>query len=230
MSKQPRSTGTCYYCKGTFSKSGMSKHLKTCPQRQERLGQGGGRKQPTLRRILHLIVEGYEQPQYWMHLELPADMPLATLDGYLRRVWLECCGHMSAFYIGEQSYGVEADAELDFKSMRAKLGDLVRPGDWFGYDYDFGTTTRLRLGVLGEREGALAKGKIEPMARNEPPDLRCGCGKPATLICTQCIFETDDCWLCDGCAAEHDCGEEMLLPNVNSPRVGMCAYGSDGDE
>lgn len=229
MPKKPRSTGTCHYCKHTFAKSGMGKHLKACPQRRERLGQGGGGKQRNHGRILHLLVEGYQQPQYWMHLELPADTPLAKLDGFLRRAWLECCGHMSAFHFGGQSYGVEADAGLGFKSMRAKLGDLVRPGDWFGYEYDFGTTTMLRLGILDEREGASAKGKIEMMARNDPPDLRCACGEPATEVCSQCIFETDDCWLCDDCAADHECGEEMLLPNANSPRVGMCAYGIDDD-
>jgi len=30
--------------------------------------------------------------------------------------------------------------------------------------------------------------------------------------------------VCEGCAGEHECGEEMLLPVVNSPRVGMCGY------
>lgn len=30
--------------------------------------------------------------------------------------------------------------------------------------------------------------------------------------------------LCDTCAESYECGEEMLLPVVNSPRVGMCAY------
>ena len=230
MSKKPHSTGTCCYCKSTFTKSGMSKHLEACPERQEWLQHGERQKQLARSRILHLIVEGYEQPQYWMHLELPAAMTLAKLDGYLRQVWLECCGHLSAFYIANETYGVRADAEMGFKSMRAKLGDLVQPGDWFGYDYDFGTTTTLRLGVLGEREGVLAKDRIEPMAINDPPDLRCACGEPATKVCTQCLFETDDCWFCDNCATEHECDEEMLLPNVNSPRVGMCAYGLEYDQ
>jgi hypothetical protein len=26
------------------------------------------------------------------------------------------------------------------------------------------------------------------------------------------------------CAGGHECGEEMLLPVVNSPRVAMCGY------
>ena len=31
-------------------------------------------------------------------------------------------------------------------------------------------------------------------------------------------------WVCDECAPKHKCGEDMLLPVVNSPRVGMCGY------
>jgi len=34
-------------------------------------------------------------------------------------------------------------------------------------------------------------------------------------------------WLCDECAPKHKCGEDMLLPVVNSPRVGKCGYTGD---
>ncbi|MDD4580331.1 MAG: hypothetical protein PHF80_06615 [Methanothrix sp.] len=30
--------------------------------------------------------------------------------------------------------------------------------------------------------------------------------------------------VCDECGKTHECGEDMLLPVVNSPRVGMCDY------
>ena len=52
----------------------------------------------------------------------------------------------------------------------------------------------------------------------------CGvCGKPATQVCTECMWENTG-WLCDECASKHDTDEEMFLPVVNSPRVGMCGY------
>ena len=51
------------------------------------------------------------------------------------------------------------------------------------------------------------------------------CGKPATSVCTVCVYEEGG-WLCAECAKAHECGEEMLFPVVNSPRVGMCAYGA----
>ena len=43
------------------------------------------------------------------------------------------------------------------------------------------------------------------------------------FICAQCIYEDKGC-LCDACARSHECGEEMLLPLVNSPRAGVCGY------
>ncbi|MDI6903856.1 MAG: hypothetical protein QMC77_09015, partial [Methanocellales archaeon] len=49
------------------------------------------------------------------------------------------------------------------------------------------------------------------------------CGKTATRVCTQCVWSGEG-WLCDECAGKHECGEDMLLPVVNSPRVGMCGY------
>ncbi len=63
---------------------------------------------------------------------------------------------------------------------------------------------------------------IQILARNTPPIIPCEvCGEPATSLSTQCIYEDKGC-LCDACAKNHTCGEEMLLPVVNSPRVGVC--------
>jgi len=223
----PTTRGRCYYCRETFAKSAMAKHLAQCPERQQSQARNNEQTRYTPRRVLHLLVEGYDRPEYWKHIELPATMTLLKFDGWLRQMWLECCGHMSAFHIGEHSYGRQADKELGFRSMqRTKIGDLVKVGDWFGYDYDFGTTTTLRFNVVDERESIFGKDQIKPMAINEPPDIRCQCGQPATQVCGICLWDEDNYALCESCAAEHECGEEMLLPVVNSPRMGMCAYGA----
>ena len=103
--------------------------------------------------------------------------------------------------------------------MRVRLDKILSPGQTCSYEYDYGTTTELKLRVISERE-VEAKGKaIQVLARNTPPLILCNvCGKPATEVCAQCIYD-DKGWLCDDCAEEHECGEEMLLPVVNSPRV-----------
>jgi hypothetical protein len=215
--------GTCQFCHGAFSKGTMTRHLEACAQRTNAVTTAS-QKSTKKTNMVHLLVEGRDEPQYWMHLEVPADATLQTLDNFLRRIWLECCGHMSKFEIAGDSYSSYPDPEFGDKSMRAKIGTLLSSGEQFLHEYDFGTTTELRLKVVGEREGGTKGKSIQVLARNEPPQISCvKCGQPATEVCSECIYE-DGGWLCDTCAEEHECGEEMLLPVVNSPRVGMCGY------
>lgn len=223
------SKGTCHFCHGVFSKAAMSKHLATCAQRTA-VSATQGQKSAKPTRLIHLQAEGRDQPQYWMHLEIPADATLKTLDDFLRMTWLECCGHLSRFEIAGTSYGSYPDPEFGDKSMRVQLGKILSPGMQFLHEYDFGTTTELRLKVIGEREGVVKGKSIQMLALNEPPTVPCSvCGKPATELCSECIYEGNG-WLCESCAEDHKCGEEMLLPVVNSPRTGMCGYTGPGPE
>src|SRR5260370_25358720 len=65
---------------------------------------------------------------------------------------------------------------------------------------------------------------IHILARNIPPIIPCGiCREPAISICMQCIYE-DKGRLCNVCAKNHKCGQEIPLPVVNSPRAGVCGY------
>jgi hypothetical protein len=114
--------------------------------------------------------------------------------------------------------------ELEEKGMNVALGNVLRPKMKFLHEYDYGTTTELTLKVISERDGELTGKTVELLARNDPPETLCdGCGKPATQVCSECVWRGDG-WLCEACAAEHECGEDYLLPVVNSPRTGMCAY------
>ncbi|MFQ6106835.1 MAG: hypothetical protein ACE5QF_04525 [Thermoplasmata archaeon] len=210
---RPTHEGQCLLCNRVYSKAGMSRHLRSCAQRLSRKGSG---------RALHISVDCPELPEYWMHLEVDARSKLSLLDGFLRLVWLECCGHLSAFRIGSQVYALMPMREYGDRSLNIPLGRVLRTGVQFSYEYDFGTTTELRLKVIEETRSAPAE-EIRLLARNLPPRRECECGSPATLVCAQCIWE-DEGWLCDGCAERHECGEEMFLPVVNSPRTGMCGY------
>jgi Plasmid pRiA4b ORF-3-like protein len=206
----------------------MTRHLEICEQRAITEAKAGSRQKAQQTRELHLVVEGRDLPMYWIHLEITASTTLTTLDRFLRATWLECCGHLSAFEIGGTRYAIDAGMDdewgMDQKSMRVRLDKVFSPGQICSYEYDYGTTTELKLKVISERQVAAKGNAIQVLARNTPPEILCEvCGKPATEICSQCIFD-DKGWLCDDCAEEHECGEEMLLPVVNSPRVGMCAY------
>lgn len=219
------SSGTCSFCKGSFAKSAISRHLKTCKARAEdndKVATEKATKGSAIRTILHLRVEGLYRPMYWMHIEISANATLQDLDDFLRQIWLECCGHLSSFEIGGSTF-ISEKMEPEDRSMKIALGKVIAPDMKFEHVYDFGTMTELSLKIVSEREG-LAQGKsVRILARNNPPDIKCQCGKPATAVCCQCNDEGVG-WVCEDCAEKHECGEDMLLPVVNSPRVGMCGY------
>ena len=83
--------------------------------------------------------------------------------------------------------------------MNCKLTAVLTEGMTFSYEYDFGSTTELMITVVNYRIGTSRKEKIVILSRNN-----------------QIEFLRDEC------------GEEMLLPVCNSPRMGVCGYcGSD---
>jgi len=217
MTKQ-QSMGKCYLCGETVGKASMTRHLSTCSHAQALAAPGKQKTTPAF----HLLVEGRWAKDYWMHLAVPEKAPLRQLDDFLRHIWLECCGHMSAFAIGGTRYSyspMDGEGEV---GMEIPLGRAVNLGTKFSYEYDFGSTTELVLKVVGVWDQDKQKGAVQLLARNDPPQIICNQCKtqPATKICMDC----GDAWLCESCAAAHECSEEMFLPVVNSPRVGVCAY------
>ena len=95
----------------------------------------------------------------------------------------------------------------------------------FSYTYDFGSSTNLELRVVNEYKGNSSEKTVKILARNDAPEIKCSeCEeKLATKICVNCKWSGRGC-LCEDCAEDHGCGQEMLLPVVNSPRVGVCGY------
>jgi len=218
------SKGKCAFCNGTFSKATMTKHLKSCNQRKVVLDTPSEKRGEQKTKSFHLVVEGRYSPAYWMHLFAPANTTLEAIDSFLRNIWLECCGHLSAFTIEGTRYSTSPMEEYDERGMNITLGDILYPGMKFYHEYDFGTTTELSLRVMSEVEGEAKSKSVQLLARNDSPTITCeSCGKSATQVCSQCIWSGGG-WLCDECSLKHECGEDMFLPVVNSPRVGMCGY------
>jgi CRISPR/Cas system-associated protein Cas10 (large subunit of type III CRISPR-Cas system) len=203
--------------------------LNACPARKEANEELRGKASKKMKdqTIYHLQIEGLYLPMYWLNIEIPSKAKLKDLDRFLRDIWLECCGHLSSFEISGQSFLSERFEPGD-RSMMIALEKVMAPGMKFEHVYDFGTSTELQIKVVSARTGLfIDKDPIRIMARNEPPDIRCDvCGKPATGICCVCSDEGSGN-LCDECGKKHECGEDMLLPVVNSPRAGMCGYTGD---
>lgn len=214
--------GKCLFCDKTFSKVSMKRHLDICKIRtEEYITEYSGISE----KYLGIMIQGYENPEYWIYVDMPANSTLKVLDGFLRNIWLECCGHLSLFEIGGQSFSVSPDREFEDRSMSTKLESVLDEGMQFKYEYDFGSTTTLKLKIVSKFYGKKRiKNKVKLLARNHQPNIKCSyCGNQARNVCCECLYE-DAGWVCDTCAADHECGEDMFLPVVNSPRVGVCAY------
>ncbi len=222
----PRSTssGNCLLCGKSYRKSGVTRHLQSCIAKTGLPGESS----PPVPGI-HLFVEDDYRPDYWLHLAIPAATQLQELDQYLRDVWLECCWHLSSFFIGRAEYKwqifemddlLAAFQNRELHTMAADLGLVAPPRTEFAYWYDYGTTTELTLRSLGEIDGV--SNEIRVLARNDAPAIACViCGAPATWV-----SPSEDDWiamtagLCDTCAPT----SEYRLPMVNSPRSGVCGY------
>ena len=61
---------------------------------------------------------------------------------------------MSQFCINGEDYVSDAARELGARSMNVPLEKVLAPGMTCTYEYDFGTTTELKLRVLAEHLGA----------------------------------------------------------------------------
>ncbi|HCT64552.1 MAG TPA: hypothetical protein DIC60_04700 [Lachnospiraceae bacterium] len=213
--------GKCMFCGETFGKAAIKKHLDKCNARtKEYITEDVAKAE----KYFCIFAQGYENPEYWIYIDIPVNTTLKVLDEFLRDIWLECCGHLSAFDINGQTFSCSPDKDYGDKSMSIKLENVLAVGMKFDHEYDFGSTTSLKLKVISEFDGKKRKKEAKLLARNNPPIIKCSyCDQPATNVCCGCVYDEDG-WVCDDCIDKHECGEDMMLPVVNSPRVGVCAY------
>ncbi len=193
------SNGNCFICGKTTGKIAIKNHIMK--------EHNSGNESCYL-----LKAEGAYDKDFWLFFTVPINATLTAVDGFLRDIWCECCGHLSAFRMGGRELG-----------ERQKLSSL-KIGDNFLYEYDFGSTTEIIITVVDKISREKLKEKVQLLARNAPPQETCmQCGAPATIV---------DSWegdlLCEECAKEVE-DEDAIMPIVNSPRIGECAYDGELD-
>lgn len=204
---------TCRLCGSEYRTRGLSRHLQAClPKHLDRLEDAS----EGARKALHIAVHGYGilSNQYRLDLVVDPTTTLNELDDVLRDVWMECCGHRSAFSSGD---------------THDPVGDVASVRDQLRYEYDFGTTSEAELNV---RDAIALDGPAAPVqlvARNDPLEPTCHrCGDaPATQICTACTYHAEAFLYCDDCTEAHGATCESgpcFVELVNSPRTGMCGY------
>lgn len=210
--KDRKNKTKCQLCGSAFSASGISRHLTSC---LEKTLQNHPRDANAS--YLHLHIKGFHLPEYFLHLLVSEKIRLKELDRYLRDLWLECCGHMSAFRV------LNTRVELD---MHKKLIDAFFHSSHLHYEYDFGDTTSLLITNKGSYTGCTdLAGPIVLLSRNPMPVFDCdACGnKTATMLCLQCQWDSEGL-LCPECTERHECDSEDIVPITNSPRLGVCGY------
>ena len=219
MPSGKQSKGKCAYCGQEIAKNSVAKHLTACAQRQYAITKAEG-KQNEAESLYHLRAQAAGSNQFWLDLEMRGSATLKDLDGYLRAIWLECCGHLSRFSLGGwQAKEIPKKRRADeiFES-RVELTHI----------YDFGTSSVTLIKCVGARGGkSTTSHPIVLMARNLMPECECiKCKQPAAWLCVECLTE-ENIWgtLCDEHAENHphdNYGEPVSL--VNSPRLGLCGY------
>lgn len=197
-----RSTkGNCYLCSAELGKTAMKNHL---------LKDHGGETGQECRLFK---IEGAYDKNYWLYVDIPVDKTLNALDKFLRKIWLECCGHMSEF----QGVG-----------KSTKVGNL-REGGQFLHLYDFGSTTETLITVMGTTWRPPQREAVRLLARNIPPQFLCSkCGAHAGYVDTERLWADENPFYCEKCARKYT-DEDMLLPVTNSPRMGVCGYTGELD-
>lgn len=198
--------GNCYICGAQLGKQAMKNHI----MKTHALHEDG--------QVCRLLkIEGADDKDYWLYVDVPVTGSLSVLDAFLRKIWLECCGHMSAF-LGPGYTEIED---------RTRLGDIP-VGTKLIHEYDFGSTTRCLITFEGDTTRERGRRGVRLLARNIPPEFTCGeCGARAEWIDPERFYEKDNPFLCEKCSEKF--GSERQLPITNSPRMGVCGYCGEQD-
>ena len=112
--------GFCKYCGKEYTKSGMIRHLTTCKMRKAKLDKENMRRTG---KYIQIVVSDKYLKAYWLIIEASENTTLVDLDKFLRSIWVECCGHLSAFMIHGVQYERFPDPD-PFWGKRSKKYEL----------------------------------------------------------------------------------------------------------
>jgi len=214
----PKSPGTCSICHEKVKGPLFDGHLDSCLQKLE----WGEPDEPGL---LIRVMDAYKR-RFWLTVLAGPKTTLSDLDRLIKDVWVSCCGHLSAFSIGNISFNSDGEGE----GMDVYVKDVMYPGDTCKYRYDFGSSTILTV-------IALRRVKISPpgdglvlLGQNCKLHRKCSvCGTEATTY-YQKQWDEKPSFLCDSCSESSPLDSEWLYGIGNSPRNGICGCFHDEED
>lgn len=166
---------------GSSQRTGIAKHLQTCKKRVDLC-----EKAEKTEKYFELLLYGAYNKDYWLIIQIKENATLDDLDRFIRDIWVECCGHLSAFEIDGVSYEREPDDDFGWgepaKSTNHTLKQVLTTGMIFNYEYDFGSTTEIMVKVLEHYSAQKQNEKVVILSRNNPPEFACSiCGNSRSL-------------------------------------------------
>jgi len=120
MLAKSTNSGFCALCGHRATKTTMMAHVEACAAAHDKIGQ----PQPLV--VLRFAAVG--APRYWLIIEAKADAQLAHVDALLRQLWLECCGHMSAFRVGRRELAMTTATAIAFASVASRWNTSTTSG------------------------------------------------------------------------------------------------------
>ncbi len=125
MAKQTK--GYCKYCGKEYTRGGMLRHLAACGARKAALAEEKGKRTCG---YYELVLSGKYNKAYWLIVEIREDALLEDLDRFIRDIWVECCGHLSAFQIGGTEYESHPSGDSLWGWFFPMNTILDRPRNW----------------------------------------------------------------------------------------------------
>ena len=165
-----KSEGKCLFCGKTFSKAGINRHLKM--HLEEKLVERKAGESFLLK--VELNPKYYGGYPYSLSLWVNGETTMEKIDDFLRNIWLECCGHMSAFRdpikrrqrngglwsFFEAEELLEAGKTKEYERlmeetageipMSRKAKNVFYQDFKLEYEYDFGSTTALLITTIAQ--------------------------------------------------------------------------------
>lgn len=170
--------GKCYYCGKELTERTIKRHMKNCSEMKKIIEDKIQNAKEVRDQFLISIKDKKNPGKYCIYISIDADLQLEHLDKFIRDIWIECCGHSSAFYIDKKEYSSNSDGQL---KINIYLKDLLNVNQKFEYKYDFDLTTCLVLEVVEMIEISEDFNQIEIIARNN--EEAGFCNSPRDGIC-----------------------------------------------